>query len=32
LKDKEIAALFNILQRNDLIDLDEFIEYIKKRE
>jgi Ca2+-binding EF-hand superfamily protein len=32
LSDKEIASIFNRLEKKGLIDLDEFIAYLKKRE
>ena len=32
LSDKEIASIFNRLERDGLIDLEDFIAYLKKRE
>ena len=32
LSDKEIASIFNRLERNGLIDLQDFIDYMKRKE
>lgn len=32
LKDKEIAGIFNRLEKNGMIDLEDFLEYMKRKE